>query len=274
MKSVRSVKLDDACNVEYGTRVVQKRDGGQGYPVYGGGGATFEMDVFNREDRLVIARFGMSEICARLVTGKFFLNDSGLTVSPKIDSLNQRFLDYQLLSMNDDIYALGKGAAQKNLDVSAFRGLLLFVPPIEEQERIVTLLDEALVGLVTAQSNAEVNHQHALAIFESQLHAVCTTRGSGWCEKTIGEVSVFQRGLTYSKADEVDFSANVVLRATNVDLATNLLNFDELRYIDDRVVVPENKKVAKGSLLICMASGSKSHLGKVAYIDDDRQLPR
>ena len=29
------------------------------------------------------------------------------------------------------------------------------------------------------------------------------------------------------------------------------------------------KKVRKGSLLICTASGSKSHLGKVAYVDED-----
>ncbi|MBK9552384.1 MAG: hypothetical protein IPO45_09390 [Saprospiraceae bacterium] len=34
-------RLDDACEVEYGTRVVQKKDGGKIYPVYGGGGATF-----------------------------------------------------------------------------------------------------------------------------------------------------------------------------------------------------------------------------------------
>ena len=63
--------------------------------------------------------------------------------------------------------------------------------------------------------------------------------------------------------------SNVVLRATNIDLATNLLIFDELKYISDKVVVPEGKKVKKGSLMICTASGSKSHLGKVAYIDDD-----
>jgi type I restriction enzyme S subunit len=79
----------------------------------------------------------------------------------------------------------------------------------------------------------------------------------------------FQRGLTYAKGDEVDVSDNIVLRATNIDLATNLLTFDELKYINDKVVVPDSKKVKKGSLMICTASGSKSHLGKVAYIDDD-----
>ncbi len=91
----------------------------------------------------------------------------------------------------------------------------------------------------------------------------------GWQSKTIGDVCEFQRGLTYAKGDEVDVSDNIVLRATNIDLATHLLIFDELKYIDDKVVVPESKKVKKGSLMICMASGSKSHLGKVAFIDDD-----
>ena len=91
----------------------------------------------------------------------------------------------------------------------------------------------------------------------------------GWQTKTIGDVCEFQRGLTYAKGDEVDVSDNVVLRATNIDLPTNLLIFDELKYINDKVFVPESKKVKKGSLMICMASGSKSHLGKVAFIDDD-----
>ena len=41
-------EIDNICNVEYGTRVVQKNDGGTIYPVYGGGGATFAMDIYNR----------------------------------------------------------------------------------------------------------------------------------------------------------------------------------------------------------------------------------
>ena len=92
---------------------------------------------------------------------------------------------------------------------------------------------------------------------------------AGWQKKTLEEVCEFQRGLTYGKSDEVDVSNNIVLRAMNIDVSTNLLNFAELKYISDKVVVPDAKKVKKGSLIICTASGSKSHLGKVAYIDDD-----
>src|SRR3989344_8862192 len=103
-------EIDEVCTVEYGTRVVQKRDGGTIYPVYGGGGATFFMDKPNREDCLVIARFAMSEKCTRFVKGKFFLNDSGLSVIPKNkNELFQEFLNYQILYLNDYIYSLSRG---------------------------------------------------------------------------------------------------------------------------------------------------------------------
>jgi type I restriction enzyme S subunit len=91
----------------------------------------------------------------------------------------------------------------------------------------------------------------------------------GWEIKNLCEVVDFQRGLTYSKNDEVDFSDNIVLRSNNVSLKTNKLDFSELKYINAKVIIPESKKVTKGSLIICTANGSKSHLGKVALIDDD-----
>ena len=90
-----------------------------------------------------------------------------------------------------------------------------------------------------------------------------------WVTRALGEVCDFQRGLTYAKSDEVASSSNIVLRANNVSLTTNLLDFSELKYINDNVPVPESKKIKKHSILICTASGSKSHLGKIAYIDDD-----
>lgn len=83
----------------------------------------------------------------------------------------------------------------------------------------------------------------------------------------LADVCDFRRGLTYKKSDEVEFSRNVVLRANNINLSDHTLNFDDLRCI--LTAIPDEKKVKGGSLLICTASGSKSHLGKVAYIDSD-----
>ncbi len=87
--------------------------------------------------------------------------------------------------------------------------------------------------------------------------------------KKLGEVCSFVRGLTYSKSDEVEFSSNIVVRATNIDLSTHKLDFSELRYISDSIQVKDDKRLKKDDILICTASGSKSHLGKVAIVESD-----
>lgn len=195
--------LDDVCNIEYGTRVVSKRDGGSVYPVYGGGGATFALDRFNRENCLVVARFAMSEQCTRFVFGRFFLNDSGLTVSPKNGDILQRFLDYQLLALNDDIYQLAKGAAQKNLDMSAFRNLKLAIATDKsEQQRIVAILDEALEGISIAKANAEKNLKNARELFESHLQSVFTRTGKGWSKKKLSDLCEITSRLIDPRKEE------------------------------------------------------------------------
>jgi type I restriction enzyme, S subunit len=167
-------RLDDACDVEYGTRVVNKRDGGTLYPVYGGGGATFSIDTFNRENCFVVARFAMSEQCTRFVEGKFFLNDSGLSVRPKNSKeILQDFLNLQMLYLNDHIYSLARGTAQKNLDVPAFRNIeITFPKSLQNQQQIVSVLNEAFAAIAKAKSNAEQNLKNAKELFESYLQGV------------------------------------------------------------------------------------------------------
>lgn len=190
-------KLDEVCNVEYGTRVVNKRDGGSIYPVYGGGGATFFMDEYNRENCMVIARFAMSEKCTRFVSGKFFLNDSGLTVLPKVDDeITQDFLDYQLIFLNDHIYSLARGSAQKNLDVSAFRNILISYPEsVANQKRIVKILDEVFENIEKAKENAKKNLQNSRELFESYLRGVFENPRDNWKRKTLGDACLLYQGI-------------------------------------------------------------------------------
>ena len=111
------------------------------YPVYGGGGATFTTKSYNREDAILISRFAMSKKCTRYVRGKFFLNDSGLTLNPKDARMLFDFLKWHIISINDKIYSLGRGVAQKNLDMNRFPLLSLYLPSLYEQKVIAAELD-------------------------------------------------------------------------------------------------------------------------------------
>jgi type I restriction enzyme, S subunit len=136
-------EIENIANINYGTRVVKKRDSGTIYDVYGGGGKTFKVDSFNRENCVIVSRFGMSEECVRRVDGKFFLNDSGLSVETKNSNVViQKYIDWFLFSKMFDIYLLGRGAAQKNLDVDKFRSIKIPIPSLQEQEEIVERLDK------------------------------------------------------------------------------------------------------------------------------------
>lgn len=90
-----------------------------------------------------------------------------------------------------------------------------------------------------------------------------------WPVRSLEEVCDFQRGLTYKKSDEVEEPGQVVLRANNVDRDSGVLVWDELRFISTAVQIPADKFVRAGCILVCTASGSKSHLGKVAFVDRD-----
>lgn len=135
-------KLGEVGTINYGTRIVRKNTSGSKYYVYGGGGPTFMTDDYNREDCFIVSRFAMSPQCTRFVKGRFFLNDSGLSVKTNTDTLKQIYLDKVLLANNDNIYSLGKGAAQKNLDITAFQKLSIPVPPLPIQQQIVDELDK------------------------------------------------------------------------------------------------------------------------------------
>ncbi len=163
-------KLSEICEIEYWTRVVNKRDGGSIYSVYGWWWATFFMDDYNREDRMVIARFAMSEQCTRFIVGKFFLNDSGLTVSTKNkEELSQVFLDLYLFSLNDFIYSLGRWTAQKNLNVEKFRDIQIPLPPLSTQLDIVARLNSAMTEIDALREQTESALASIRELWESYL---------------------------------------------------------------------------------------------------------
>lgn len=140
MAEWKRVRLGEVCAVDYGTRIRKADSTGNEYPVYGGGGETFRWATFNRENQFVISRFAISEHCVRYVRGKFFLNDSGLTLKANENICCQRFLDYAMLSREAEIYNLADGSVQRNLNVEEFRKIAINLPPLSTQKRIAAVL--------------------------------------------------------------------------------------------------------------------------------------
>lgn len=219
-------KLGEVCEINYGTRVRRKDSRSDNYPVYGGGGETFRWETFNRENQCVVSRFAMSPECVRFVSGKFFLNDSGLTVDTASDGLLQDYLDWCLFGKQDIIYALGKGSAQKNLNIREFVNIPIPIPPLAEQKRIVEKIDAAFEKIDKLKANAERNLANAKELFQSALDEAMRPK-KGWVEKRLGEVC--DGRLSYgTSAPSCPYNGKVrYIRITDID--------DEGRLLDELV---------------------------------------
>ncbi|MBQ2942304.1 MAG: N-6 DNA methylase [Clostridia bacterium] len=86
---------------------------------------------------------------------------------------------------------------------------------------------------------------------------------------SFSDVATLTRGVNYQKAQQTTFKTkNIILPADNITLAGELDVVKEI-YVDETVSLAEEKRLKQNDIFICMSSGSKEHIGKVAYIDQD-----
>ncbi len=84
--------------------------------------------------------------------------------------------------------------------------------------------------------------------------------------KKLADVMTLHRGISYKKTDEDEDGPVKVLRANNITLASNTLNFDDVKVVSSSVRVRPDQFVKNKDIIISVASGSKEHVGKVAFI--------
>ena len=89
-------------------------------------------------------------------------------------------LFFQTAEYWESIEAGSTGSAQGGVNATKLGSLSVPIPPISDQRRIVSILDEAFDGIATAKANAEKNLQNARALFESHLQAVFDASGGRW----------------------------------------------------------------------------------------------
>ena len=106
------------------------------------------------------------------------------------EGLNNKYLYYYLYANVDLLNSLGTGATFKELSGAKLKSILIpFPKSIQEQQRIVTILDEAFAAIAQTKANAEQNLKNAKELFESYLQSVFENKGDGWEEKTLKELT-------------------------------------------------------------------------------------
>lgn len=118
----------------------------------------------------------------------------GLAAIRAGSELERDYLWYALLWLQPKIKG-NAGAVFESINKAGIEALSIPLPPLEEQQRIVAVLDEAFEGLARARAHAHANLQNAQEMFESALRSVFTVEGTVWDQEHLPDVCIdFGRG--------------------------------------------------------------------------------
>ncbi len=113
-----------------------------------------------------------------------------ITLTPNKGTCTGRFL-YLLLTHAE---LPKRGSAQPFISKGDVQSFKVSVPPLDEQHRIVVLLDEAFEALATAKANAEKNLQNVRVLLESHLEGIFLKASEDWGEEPLGKLCAIARG--------------------------------------------------------------------------------
>jgi len=191
---------------------------------------------------------------------------------PDPTAMDARYLELFLLSAGAqaDIENMKTGISDSGLNLTQdrFLGLSVPVPPIEEQRRIVGILEDHLSRLDAAASYINGVPEACQALYSAGLMSLGGVVAQQGSICSIGQAARAIRGVTYRKAEaQSDEQPDTVrlLRATNFSdgrlIGTGCL------YVPRRRVSPEQRLQA-GDVLIASSSGSSAVVGKSVIISD------
>ena len=113
------------------------------------------------------------------------------------NKINTKYLCYHLNSTltNSFLNSQQRGTTRPRIRISVIRELPILTPPLEEQRRIVKILDEAFEGIAIAEANTKKNLANAIELFDSYLNKVFIEKGEDWVEKNLKDIAIeFGRG--------------------------------------------------------------------------------
>lgn len=161
IRQVTWMKISEICVLKAGKAIKASelsdiRDNQHQYPCYGGNGIRGYIAKYSHEGRYaIIGRQGALCGCVNWVEGKFYATEHAVVCTPKTLS-DTRFLYF--LFKNENLNRYKSQGAQPGLSVANLYNIMLPIPPLSEQQRIVSILDrfEALTTDLQSGLPAEI----------------------------------------------------------------------------------------------------------------------
>lgn len=206
---------------------------------------------------LLVAMYG--SIGKLGITGIECCTNQAIAYAKELYGVTTKYMFYFMAMIKPDLIAMGKGGTQKNISQTVLNSLDVPVPSLEEQECIVTRIEELFSQLDKGVETLQKTKQQ-LAIYRQAVLNSAFEGYKEWPRYTFNEIlSEMRNGYGQKPDDEGEYRLLRIssVRAMNVDLHDYRLN--KTAFDDKDIIRPYD-------LLFTRYNGSVDYVGVCAYV--------
>lgn len=126
----------------------------------------------------------------------------GLAAIKAGQNIDKEFLFNFLLRHESELVG-NTGAVFNSINKKQIETISIPIPPLSEQQRIVSKLDQAFAAIEQSRKNAEQNLNNAKELFESYLQSMFENKGEDWEENCLDELGTITSSKRIYKREYV-----------------------------------------------------------------------
>jgi type I restriction enzyme S subunit len=232
------------------------------YPIFGASGLIKKVSFYHRDKPyLSIVKDGSG--VGRVTKMDAYTSVIGTLqyILPK-ENIDLDYLNYSLMSVDFKKYVAG--AAIPHIYFKDYKNEPFLWMPLSEQQRIVSILDEAFAAIAKVKANAEQNLKNAKELFESYLQGVF--ENGNWGFVTLSEMATDISDGDHMPPPKSEFGLPFIT-ISNINKQTHKIDFSDTFKVPQKYYdgLKPNKKPINGDVLYTV-TGS---YGIPVLIEDD-----
>ena len=221
-------------------------------------------------DTVVVAMYGATAAQVGILKVEATSNQAVCGILPNKDFVPE-FIYYWFVHIKEILASQAQGGAQPNLSQIKIKNISIPVPPLPDQQRIVSYLDAEFAKIEALKANAEKQLQAAKDLFQAALKELLTPK-EGWKMKTIDSLQTdMYRGSGITR-EQIRLEGVPCVRYGEIYTTYNYW-FEECVSHTDEQIINSKKYFEHGDILFAITGESVEDIGKsIAYLGHNKCL--
>jgi type I restriction enzyme S subunit len=180
----------------------------------------------------------------------------GLAAIRATERINQAYLFYYLLKIEKELVG-NAGAVFNSINKTQIENLLVPLPSIPTQQKIVAKLDTIFAEIDTATAASEANAKNAEALFQSYLTEVFERGGEGWIVKKLKDITEKIGSGATPRGGNESYKASGISLIRSMNVYDEGFYYPKLAFIDEAQAKElDNVKVENEDVLLNITGAS------------------